>query len=221
MCGLFGFVANRNSDKGPDLGVLREIALVTQTRGAHAFGFAWVDRWGVLKMFKQEGPIGDHLSLLAMVRGCRLLIGHCRYATVGSPTVLSNNHPHPVNGGWFVHNGTLRDYPQLVREYGLWPMTECDSEVLGLLAEQNGGSDADRMAAAVLCTEEAPLATLALWRSPRRLVAIRRGKPLHLGIRGGAAYIGSLADGLPGKVWQVADRTMLDFNSKGTTHVSL
>lgn len=194
---------------------------MTMTRGADAFGFAWVDAFGVTRMFKQEGRIVDHLGLLAMARGCRMLIGHCRYATRGTPRDNMNNHPHPVNGGWLVHNGMLHDYITLVRHYRLRPNTACDSEALGLIAELAGGTNADRLLSAVMSTREAPLVTLGLWGSPRRLVAIRRGSnPLHVGTRGGACYLGSLPDELPGRVAPVADRTMLDFSSKGLSHVA-
>ncbi len=44
MCGIFGFITN--SEQGPDIHRLRRLALVTQTRGAHAFGLAWLDADG-------------------------------------------------------------------------------------------------------------------------------------------------------------------------------
>lgn len=219
MCGVFGFVG-RQGGPGPDIARLREVALITQRRGAHAFGFAWLDQHGVLRMFKQTGPISDHMGLLSMVAGCRLLIGHCRYATQGDPRDNQNNHPHPVNGGWFVHNGKVMNYAELVRDHRLWPITECDSEALGLLAERAGGTNADRLLSAVMLAPGWPLVALGLWGRPRRLTVIRRGHPLHWGARKGDCYLGSFPNALPGTVAAVPDRTMIDFSTKGVRHVA-
>ena len=66
MCGVFGFVGF--DGKGPNLKRLAAIARVTMRRGQHAFGFAWLDGAGRLKMFKQTGKIVDYLGLLMMAR---------------------------------------------------------------------------------------------------------------------------------------------------------
>lgn len=209
MCGVFGFVAKK--DHEPDLAQLERIAKTTMRRGPHAFGFAWIDRKGRLKMFKQEGRIVDHVGLLNMARDARMLIGHCRYATQGDPANNLNNHPHPVDGGWFVHNGVIRDYHDLIRRHGLFPVSDCDSEVLGLLVERSEGSLVERSRLAVTSTERAPLVTLAIWNRPRRLIAVRRGNPLHIGRDRTGFYLGSLKDDLPGDVTRVEDGSILEF----------
>lgn len=177
MCGLFGFVASPRSDKGPDLGRLREIALHTETRGGHAFGLAWVDARGTTRMFRQLGPIGDDLGVLRLLKGARMLIGHCRWASRGAADDIANAHPWPFNGGWYVHNGTIRDYDDLAVEYDFRPQSECDSEAFGLIAETFHGTDAERLAMAVRATRRRDQhAVLGLWGRPRSLVAIRRGE---------------------------------------------
>ena len=80
---------------GPDLKLLRRLATVTEQRGPHAFGFAWVDGRGRLRSYRQTGRITDHLGLLAAARDARLLIGHTRWATQGDPADNLNNHPTP------------------------------------------------------------------------------------------------------------------------------
>jgi glutamine phosphoribosylpyrophosphate amidotransferase len=72
MCGVFGFVSY--DGKGPNLKRLRRIAEVTMARGPHAFGFAWLDWAGRLKMFKQTGRIVDHLDLLTMAANVEISI---------------------------------------------------------------------------------------------------------------------------------------------------
>src|SRR5947209_5717981 len=205
MCGVFGFIS-RDGGK-VNLEVLGRIAEATERRGPHAFGFAWIDRRGRMKCYKQTGRITDHLGLLLMAADARMLIGHCRFATQGDPADNINNHPHPADGGWLVHNGQVRNYSELVRSFGLCPVSACDSELLGLLVERGKGSVLDRCRAAVkaVCPDEepgslfmssAPLVLLGLWPRPDRLVAIRRGNPLHFGRTEHGIYLASLADGL-------------------------
>src|SRR5947208_1937574 len=86
MCGVFGFMSREGGRV--NLQALARVAEVTQRRGPHAFGFAWIDRRGRLKCYKQTGRITDHLGLLAMAADARMLIGHCRWATQGNPLHL-------------------------------------------------------------------------------------------------------------------------------------
>jgi len=210
MCGVFGFVS-----WGGKLCVerLQTIARVTMTRGAHAWGMAWLDSRGRLKMFKQTGRIVDSLGLLAMASDARILIGHCRFATAGDPGENANNHPHPVDGGWLVHNGVIRNYDSVVQRFGLHPSTDCDSEVLGLLIEQAQGTMAERCLDAVMSVEESPLVLLGLWK-PGRLVAVRQGNPLHVGRTKKAWYLASLAEGLPGNVEALPNQAVHIFTEK-------
>ncbi len=221
MCAIFGFIARRDSSnpKSPakpttarfDPAALARIIEANVQRGPHAFGLAWIDGRGRLRMFKQAGLMTDHLPVLRMVEDARLLVGHLRYATHGDPEDNLNNHPHPVDGGWLVHNGVIRNHAQLTRRHELTPVSECDTEVLGLLAERVDEVDGParrgrlwRMArAAELC--EGALATMALWSRPAALVAVRRGNPLHWSPSPEGMYLATLAQGLPGSARSLPD----------------
>jgi glucosamine--fructose-6-phosphate aminotransferase (isomerizing) len=211
MCGVFGFVSYEKN-VGPDMTTLRKIARVTESRGEHAFGFAWLDWAGRVRMFKRSGRVSQSIGLLDMARNARVLIGHCRWATHGSSENNSNNHPHPADGGWIVHNGVVSNHEDLAAEYDLWPTTACDSEVLGLLIAGTGGKLVERCAATANVAR-GPLVMLGVWTHPARLVAVRRGNPLSIGeVNGGEQfYLGSLPAGLPGKVAEVPDRTVVEF----------
>ena len=86
---------------------LEAIARVTMRRGPHAFGFAWIDSRGRLKMFKKTGRIVDHLSLLAMAQDAQFLIGHCRYATHGDPG--KQPQQSPASRRWRLDRPQRRD----------------------------------------------------------------------------------------------------------------
>jgi glucosamine 6-phosphate synthetase-like amidotransferase/phosphosugar isomerase protein len=215
MCGVFGFVAKTDLDK-PNVEALARIARVTSTRGRHAWGMAWIDRRGTLRMFKQTGPITDHLGLLRLACDATLLIGHCRYATQGAFEENVNNHPHPCDGGWFVHNGIIPDYESIIREHKLFPNSDCDSEVLGLLVEKFGGVGGEglceRIEKAVSCTR-GPLVMLGLWK-PGEIVAVRRGNPLHFSETNEGTYIASLPEGMPGKAESAGDKCYYHFQNE-------
>lgn len=211
MCGVFGFVSY--DGKGPSIGQLQKIAIATMSRGPHAFGFSWIDGKGRLHSFKQSGRIVDNIGLLIMAEDARYLIGHCRYATHGTPENNLNNHPHPVDGGWLVHNGVVRNYERIIERNDFFPVSECDSEVLGLLIEESEGTLSERCREAVSEACDGPLVMLGLWSRPNKLIAMREGNPLHVGTIGDGKryYLGSLKTDLPGKVRAVPDGTGLEF----------
>lgn len=195
MCGVFGFLAT--GAEGVDLDQLAELALSAESRGRHAHGLAWVDRAGRLRRFKAPGPISGNLGCLEFVRHAVAIVGHCRHATRGDPLANENNHPHPADGGWIVHNGTVLNAESLVRRLDLPASTACDSEVLGLLVEHFEGGLAERLEATINATD-GEAAILGVWTRPLRMAIVRRGKPLHVerdDERG--VYWASLGDALP------------------------
>lgn len=204
MCGIFGFITRQG--EGPEIARLRRLALITQTRGEHAFGLAWLNSDGAIETFKRPGPAQNYLDELERCRDAIIVIGHCRYATHGSPADNRNNHPHPVGAGQFVHNGVVHNHEDLVERYGLRPQTQCDSEVLGLLMVRCPGTSNQRAAWAAN-QALGDLAMLAVWRKPARLLVARRGRPLHFGQAAHGYYFASLPEGLPGRPGVVTDRT--------------
>jgi glucosamine--fructose-6-phosphate aminotransferase (isomerizing) len=212
MCGIFGYVAANGKQFDPRR--LDTIAKATESRGHHAFGFAWVDSRGRLRMFKRSGRISDYLGALSMAKDARMLIGHCRFATHGKPENNLNNHPHPCDGGWLIHNGVIGDHEGINEGYMLSPVTRCDSETLALLIEELDGTLVDRcLRASKICANGA-LAMMALWRSPQRLVALRaNGQPLNLGTNSEGTYLASLTCGLPNPR-SLADNSAVSFSFK-------
>lgn len=209
MCGLFGFVSKEGRRFSEEH--IQEIAINTMSRGPHAWGMAWIDSRGRMKHFKQTGRVEDSLGLLAMAKDAVMLIGHCRYATHGDPENNLNNHPHPADGGWVVHNGMIGHYRELIRQHELPTTTECDSEVIGLLIERLDGTLLERCTEAVeLCKGKNPFAMLGLWREGL-FVGRSNGQPLHIGETKHSYYIASLPAALPGKIYKVKNDSVFCF----------
>ena len=202
MCGIFGYITKNG--RGPDLGILEEIALVTETRGQDAFGLAWV-AGDTIAVRKSRGAAREHLDDLRPCRRSPVVIGHCRLATHGDPADNRNNHPHRCGTGWFVHNGVVRNYWSLGLRYRERLTSDCDSEVLGFLIAGRKGRLAVRAARAVEMAE-GPLALLGCWLDPVRLLVVRNGNPLCFSEGRNGWYFASLPGGLPGTVYEIKDR---------------
>jgi glutamine---fructose-6-phosphate transaminase (isomerizing) len=215
MCGLFGFATSQGA--GPNLKTLKAIAAVTESRGAHAFGFAWIDDTG-LHAYKQPGRITDHLDALDQLADARMVIGHCRYATHGHPAVNDNNHPHKAGREYIVHNGVITNHRELILDNDLEPITECDSEVLALLIPRQGGSLTHRVRHAAEQTD-GRIAILGLWAGPDRIVACRRDNPLCFAATGRGLYLASLPHAMPARTYELQNNTArtFTFDGRGTT----
>jgi glucosamine 6-phosphate synthetase-like amidotransferase/phosphosugar isomerase protein len=224
MCGVFGFVSY-NGD-GPSIARLKIMAKNTERRGPHAFGFAWIDSNDRLRMFKATGRISERLDVLHLLADAKMVIGHCRYATHGKPENNINNHPHPVDGGWLVHNGVISSHAEIAESENFEPVTECDTEILGQLIETGEGTMVERCKQAVAVAQTGPefmgasvagggLVMLGLWNRPNRLIAIRSGNPLGMvKCKENRFYFASNPDCLPeGGTW-IDDESVIEFGAK-------
>lgn len=212
MCAIFGFISQRG--RGPRLETIEAMVEANELRGPHAFGFAWIDARGILRQYKQTGRLSDHLPILAMLEDARMMIGHLRYATHGSPADQINNHPHPVDGGWLVHNGIVRNDNELIEDYELMRVSECDSEVIGLLIESGKGDLIARTKKAINMTQ-GPLAIMSLWSRPGKMITARRGNPLHYSSTSDGLYMATLPDALPGGARCMLNDAAIEFSIKG------
>ena len=88
----------------------------------HSFGYI-CDR----NYYKQLGEITDNLEKLP--RSGSILIGHCRLATSGN---ISEVDSQPFYNEYIgvAHNGNIYNHNELIKQYGLKLMSQCDSEML-------------------------------------------------------------------------------------------
>jgi len=193
MCGIFGFISKQG--RPIDLAIAKRVARDTEIRGNHAFGFAWIGADGKMHVFKRPGPASANLDDLDRARDAVALIGHCRWATHGAADDNRNNHPHPCGKGALVHNGVIRNHFTL--GVGLTRATECDTEVLCHLIKGRGCNLTNVVEA--INASHGPLAILALWRKPIRLVVAKRGNPVFASQVKYGVYFGSRYQALPGK----------------------
>lgn len=206
MCGIFGALAvEKNAQL--NIAVLEELAVINETRGRHAFGFASTNNKTV-KNFK--GP-GRPSVLSSQIRehilpNATAFIGHTRHATHGDPEDNKNNHPHNVpmmvNGkkleGFLVHNGTVKLHERLVQRYALPMRTNCDSEVIAKLLSSRrlfantGSGRLSILKRATLTAEAIDCPSSFLFVSPRRFAAVRMDRPLWWHKYEGVVYFSSI-----------------------------
>ena len=202
MCGIFGYLTKRG--KGPDLELLREIAIDTERRGNHAFGLAWLDQAGEVHSWKAPGPATQWLKKIGLCRDAQIVVGHCRWATHGSASDNRNNHPHKAGRGYLVHNGIVENYYDLLQQHRIRPESDCDSEIFGLLIHRMAGSIYRR--ARWACEQTmGSMSILGVWANPGRLLIARDGRPLHFSRTQDGMYLASEPTALPGKVFAVPD----------------
>lgn len=115
MCGITGLSVSRH-----DAGQLDSVALATallleiESRGRDATGVAWRrndDTWYMKNDVPASRFIADVKREVHV--HTRTVIGHTRYATLGSPSVNANNHPIYHGNIVGVHNGVVRNHHEV------------------------------------------------------------------------------------------------------------
>ncbi len=142
MCRLYGFRANELTKVECSLAYAQN-ALMSQSR-ADLRGESHPDGWGVAHYDDGQPRIERrdtaayadlHFSTAAERTYARTVVAHVRRATVGGAS-LTNTHPF-VYGRWsFIHNGTVRAFPEVA------PQLEGEIPAR-LLAHRRGSTDSE------------------------------------------------------------------------------
>ncbi len=177
MCGIVGYVGNRNAAEIIVDGLKR-----LEYRGYDSAGVAVVDgdrielrraagRIAELARLLQERPVGGTVGL-----------GHTRWATHGRPSEV-NAHPHGDCTGSLVvvHNGILENYLSLkerLLEHGHRFRSETDTEVIAHLVEAHISNGLPLAAAAQAALREVrgayAIGILSI-SAPRQLIVAKHG----------------------------------------------
>jgi glucosamine--fructose-6-phosphate aminotransferase (isomerizing) len=191
MCGIVGYIGNRNSQE-----ILIEGLKKLEYRGYDSAGVAVYTSNG-LQIKKAKGRLAVLETQLeeAPLEGT-IGIGHTRWATHGKPSDV-NSHPHTDNSQKFsvVHNGIIENYIALKEELiakGHKFLSETDTEVIAhLVADLYEGDIVKAVREAVKKMTGAYALGVLTEYEPDKLVAVRLASPLIIGVGEGENFIGS------------------------------
>ncbi|MEE4250588.1 MAG: glutamine--fructose-6-phosphate transaminase (isomerizing) [Alcanivoracaceae bacterium] len=192
MCGIVGAIAERNVTNILIAGLKR-----LEYRGYDSAGLA-LNSNGEIVRLRREGKVQglEDAAHAGAING-KVGIAHTRWATHGKP-LERNAHPHMSGDDIaLVHNGIIENFQDLRAELeadGYQFSSDTDTEVIVHLIHRalRGGNDlAGALRAAVERLHGAyALAVMAL-AEPDRLLAVRSGSPLVIGLGIGENFIAS------------------------------
>lgn len=185
MCGIVGYIGHRNA-----LPIVVEALKRLEYRGYDSSGCALIHD-GELQVYKRAGKIIELERCLPEPNKCtgNLAIAHTRWATHGEPNEV-NAHPHLDCKGEIaiVHNGIIENYKLLrdkLIELGHTFVSETDTEVIVHLIEQFLLSETtleDAVRSAMTKVEGTYGLVVMSLKEPDKLIAVRKGSPLIIGI---------------------------------------
>ncbi len=190
MCGIIGYIGNRNAVQIVIEGLKR-----LEYRGYDSAGIAFFSN-GKIEVRRKTGKIKELSSMLeAENPESFTAIGHTRWATHGKPSE-ENAHPHRSDGIVLVHNGIIENYLDLKKqliEKGYVFKSETDTEVLSHLINYYSKtlSLEDAVRAALKEVKGAYAIAVINEKEPDKIVGVRKDSPLVAGISEGEYFLAS------------------------------
>ncbi len=191
MCGIVCVLGNH--EVAP---ILVEALRRLEYRGYDSAGIATVNN-GELRRRRAVGKLVNLSDLLVHepLTG-KAGIGHTRWATHGSPTVV-NAHPHRSGRVAVVHNGIIENFrePRIeLADHGIVCETETDTETIAHLVRMymDQGQSPREAAANTIARLEGAFALCLLFEGEDDLlICARLGSPLAIGHGDGEMFVGS------------------------------
>ena len=192
MCGIIGYIGPK--DVVP---VLLDGLRRLEYRGYDSAGVAVVHE-GEVHLRRSAGKLANLEEVIKAdpVAGA-YGVGHTRWATHGRPTE-ENAHPHRDCRGRIVvvHNGIIENYLDLKHELqrqGHTFVTETDTEIVAHLVERETKDDGLERAVRRALVQIQGLFALVLISAdePDKIVAIRNGPPMVVGLGDGEFFAAS------------------------------
>lgn len=194
MCGIVGYIGHRNA-----LPIVVEALKRLEYRGYDSSGCALIHE-EELQVYKKQGKIIELERSLPEPNKCSgtVAIAHTRWATHGEPNEI-NAHPHLDCKGEvaIVHNGIIENYKLLrerLIELGHKFISDTDTEVIVHLIEQyitSHPSLEDAVREAMKRVEGTYGLVVLSKKHPEKLIAVRKGSPLIIGISDNEHFIAS------------------------------
>ncbi len=180
MCGIYGYIGNKNASEVIIDGLKR-----LDYRGYDSWGVA-LQNSSVIKIVKETGRLNGNIDSTLFPKS-NIGIGHTRWATHGSVTQL-NAHPHYSTDQSFTlaQNGIVENYQELkqqLSEKGYAFISETDTEVIVRLVEEKMKTTPDLITAirqAFLDLKGRN--TIIVLTNNDEIIAARNGSPLVVGV---------------------------------------
>ena len=195
MCGQLGIVWGRKVRRMEEREYLKEVftslLLLSEPRGPHATGLAWVNRVGQHRIFKAPLPAREFIgepayqeTLDGVDNAATILMGHTRWPTRGDVQNNLNNHPIRSLDCLGTANGTVTNADALFRRFRLRRHAEVDSELIFRLAnrltDEDGRIDQDRLTEKLARFRGQMSAVMVSRRDPGTTLVLKGDKPLFL-----------------------------------------
>ncbi|MEM5829684.1 MAG: glutamine--fructose-6-phosphate transaminase (isomerizing) [Candidatus Aenigmatarchaeota archaeon] len=183
MCGIIGYIGRENAPPAI-LDGLRHL----EYRGYDSVGVAFVSPKEVI-IKKDKGMVEEvHKKLNFLDPAVNLAVAHTRWATHGKIS-KENAHPHTdcKSNIAIVHNGIIENYKELRERLilsGHVFKSETDSEVIAHLIEEElkNRENFEEACCAAFNKLEGSFAVLVVKKGENKIVAIKKGSPLVIGI---------------------------------------
>jgi glucosamine--fructose-6-phosphate aminotransferase (isomerizing) len=183
MCGIIGYKGRANA-----VPVIVDSLKRLEYRGYDSWGIT-VKKDG-FHVHKKVGKISDSdfESKDIALPESNIGIGHSRWATHGGVTER-NAHPHFDSEGNIavVHNGIIENFQELRNGLSHHDfVSETDTEIIPHLIEEimkNGGVDFEAAVKETVKRLKGRYAIIAVHRNDDRMIAVRRGSPLIIGVK--------------------------------------
>ncbi len=196
MCGIVGYVGIRSNPVEVVIEGLKQL----EYRGYDSAGIAFI-RDSKFEIYKEVGRISNLEEKIKDIDTRtikQLSIGHTRWATHGGVTV-PNAHPHISNNGEIilVHNGIIENYSilkEMLIKKGYTFYSQTDTEVISNLIQEymiGGNSFEDAVISAITELSGTFGLVISYIKEPDKLIAVRKGSPIVIGIGEGESIIAS------------------------------
>lgn len=221
MCGQAGVVFGTKRRTREEIDyltwVFARLLELSEERGPHATGVAWVNREGGHRLFKRPIPASEFVrdkafgeALGAVDSSITVLMGHTRFVTRGDAAVNENNHPLRTGDCLVTHNGTVLNADYLFRRFRFGRHAEVDSEIIGRIADAcivDGHIDVKALRDGLTLCRGQMSAVIVAKTDPGTVIIAKGNRPLELLFHpvfraavyaSDAKYLGSVQTEVPG-----------------------
>jgi len=195
---IFGKKRRRAEERDHLAWLFTPLLVLSESRGPHATGVAWLNRDGEHRLFKRPARAGQFVTdkayqevLSGIDNRTTILLGHTRWRTRGDERVNRNNHPIRAGDIIGTHNGTIYNADYLFRRFKLRRFAQVDSELLFRLAHnavRDGRIDMERFRARLELCRGQITAVLASRLDPGTILVLNGNKPLELRVHAGTGW---------------------------------